>query len=461
MDRVQQFENHQVHTVIDSLEEKIKDIPTDDLDIARIRKILEYIKKYLKLVDPELLNDSHIQNLHTLCNGINNSIRYINSTNKQQSLAYIENSISNLLVLPIQVKYAKESITSILKAYNDSIKEGLEQIDLESTKQSADKIRQLENKLFTNYEEEKGIDALIDDKYECIKDSHTKINKYFNEVLGNDDSIQYQVKTAKDKILEIKSEVEEKTEDFENKLEDFKKYHKKVFGFENDDGEKNIGLKEELDKRKEQLVTLEEDYKTKLQELEESHKTKYKTLEEEINSLVDGATSAGLAEAFDDESKQFDKSIRFWNVVFFISIVMMCIVYGVLSYLSNDVAKNNLEVLSNFIVRLPYLLPFIWLGFYSGKRRNENSRLKHEYIHKAALAKSYISYKNQINNLQDTDETLIKKLLESTIDTVGYNPSQTLDKNHNDRTPIAELIRLTVEKTTELAKNKKDPSNGR
>ena len=456
MDRIQQFEGHQIHKAIDSLEEKIKDIPTDNLDVARIRKILEYIKKYLKLIDADLLNDSHIHQLAQIQTQVNNCNSYIRSKSKAQSVTSIELSISNLLTLPIQVKYSKESISSILKAYNDSIQEGLEQIDLVSTKESSDKIKALEKQLFEDYENEKGIDILINDKYKYIKESYSEINEYYNEVFGNDNSIKSQVKIAKDKILEVKTNIEKKAEDVENKLENFKKYYKKVFGYENEDGEKIIGLKKELEERENDLLVLEDSYKTKLEELEENHKMKYKTLEDEINSLVNGATSVGLSKAFDEESKNYNSNIGWWNFVFIASIGIMCAIYVCLSYLGNDMAKNNLDILSNFIIRLPYILPFIWLGFYAGNRRNESTRLKHEYIHKSTLAKSYISYKNQIDGLQDTDETLIKKLLESAIDTVGYNPSQTLDKNNNDRTPITELIKLAVEKTVELAKKKGD-----
>ncbi|MFT4694736.1 MAG: uncharacterized coiled-coil DUF342 family protein [Francisella sp.] len=237
MNRIEQFEKHQIHTAIDSLDEKLKVFPTDDLDIARIKKILEYIRKYLKLVDPDLLNDNHINQLVQIQTQVNNCSSYISTTNKAQGIKSIETAISHLLTLPIQVKYAKESISSILQAYNNSIKEGLEQIDLESTKQSAEKIKELEKQLFENYENEKGIDTLINDKYKCIKESYSEINEYYNEVLGSDDSIKDQVETAKDKILAIKDTVKEEAENFEDKLGEFKKYYKEVFGYKNEDGE--------------------------------------------------------------------------------------------------------------------------------------------------------------------------------------------------------------------------------
>jgi hypothetical protein len=195
-----------------------------------------------------------------------------------------------------------------------------------------------------------------------------------------------------------------------------------------------------------------------LEEIESGHKAKYESLQNEIKSLLPDATSAGLATAYVAESVKFDDAIKVWNGVFIFSIIIMCVMYSLLSYYSVSQEKTSLNIMVSFIIRLPYLLPFIWLGFYAGKRRNESARLKHEYIHKATLAKSYSSYKTQIDELQDDNNDLLKQLLESSIETIGYNPSQTLDKNHNDKTPITELIRLTVEKTTELVKNKKESS---
>jgi hypothetical protein len=320
MNRIEQFGNHHVHTVLNTLNENIKIYPTDDLEVARIKKIISYIKQYLQLIDPELLNDTHITQLAQIQAQINNCIAYINQESKTQSVKHIEIAISHVLTLPITVKTAKQSIVGIMRAYNDSIKEGLEQIDLESTKQSAEKIKELEQKIFTSFEDEKGVVDLIDEKYKCIKDSHTKINKYY----------------------------------------------KNVFGFENEDSEITIGLKEELEKRKEQLDSLEKNYKDKLEEIESGHKAKYESLQNEIKSLLPDATSAGLATAYVAESVKFDDAIKVWNGVFIFSIIIMCVMYSLLSYYSVSQEKTSLNIMVSFIIRLPYLLPFIWLGFYAG-----------------------------------------------------------------------------------------------
>lgn len=58
------------------------------------------------------------------------------------------------------------------------------------------------------------------------------------------------------------------------------------------------------------------------------------------------------------------------------------------------------------------------------------------------LAKSYISYKQQIDELQEGNSELLKKLLDISIETLGKNPSDTLDKKHGDGTVLTEILNV-------------------
>lgn len=102
--------------------------------------------------------------------------------------------------------------------------------------------------------------------------------------------------------------------------------------------------------------------------------------------------------------------------------------------------KGIEDTLNNLFYKLPLYAPLIWLAIYASKRRSENQRLEQEYAHKEALARSYSSYKQQIEGLNQQDEVLLKKLLESSIETVSYNVSESLDKKHGDGTPSKEVL---------------------
>ena len=87
---------------------------------------------------------------------------------------------------------------------------------------------------------------------------------------------------------------------------------------------------------------------------------------------------------------------------------------------------------------------------FASKRRSENQRLQQEYAHKEAVAKSYIGYKEQIDELGEDDKVLLKKLLDSSINTVSYNASESLDKKHGDATPAQETIKMFVDNVTKI-----------
>ena len=86
---------------------------------------------------------------------------------------------------------------------------------------------------------------------------------------------------------------------------------------------------------------------------------------------------------------------------------------------------NSIENIMTFLVyRLPIVIPVVWLAVFASKRRSEAERLKQEYAHKEALAKSYQSFKMQIEKLDvEAKELLMEKLLSSAIDTISNNAS--------------------------------------
>ena len=115
-----------------------------------------------------------------------------------------------------------------------------------------------------------------------------------------------------------------------------------------------------------------------------------------------------------------------------------------------DISIVKLGTISDFgriiLSKLPILLPVLWLAIFSSKRRSEANRLRQEYAHKEALAKSYQSFKKQIERLDDKDGAMIGKLIESVIDAVAFNASVTLDKKHGDKVPLQEIAEKAVEK---------------
>ncbi|MBO2609942.1 hypothetical protein [Shewanella algae] len=220
--------------------------------------------------------------------------------------------------------------------------------------------------------------------------------------------------------------------DVGEKVNDFKRYYVDVFGKKNEEGDLEGGLKDEVISRKKQL----DEFKAK-------QETRCKALNDEIESLLPGATSAGLATAYFELKKSFDKPIENYTKLFYASIGCLMLIslisvtqeIGWFMIKFVDVSDFS-KLTSNILYKLPMVLPILWLTIFASKRRSEALRLQQEYSHKEALAKSYQSFKTQIEALNETSGDLMKKLLEATIDAVSMNASDTLDKKHGDKTPV-------------------------
>lgn len=101
-----------------------------------------------------------------------------------------------------------------------------------------------------------------------------------------------------------------------------------------------------------------------------------------------------------------------------------------------------INILDNLIYKLPFILPAIWLVLFVSKRRNEAQRLAQEYAHKEALAKSYESYKQQIEKLgKEEQNKLLPILMEHMLKAISLNPAETLDKNHKEEMPLEEVFK--------------------
>lgn len=102
---------------------------------------------------------------------------------------------------------------------------------------------------------------------------------------------------------------------------------------------------------------------------------------------------------------------------------------------SNDIGSALMNILS----RAPFFIPTIWLALFASKQQSQNRRLEQEYAYKESLAKSYDGYKREIEKLPESAEKneIMEKLVRTMVDTAGFNPSSTLEKNsHNDKPPL-------------------------
>ncbi|MAF20096.1 MAG: hypothetical protein CMI55_00240 [Parcubacteria group bacterium] len=239
-----------------------------------------------------------------------------------------------------------------------------------------------------------------------------------------------EIKTLKEEIEETKDELTEKLNTVEVKKEDIDKFFIKIFGEKNEQGKRTGGLSVRLSEKEKEADTFLN-----------AQEKRYKELFEKIESLLPGATSTGLAQAYYDQKISYKWPVIIWAIVFILALVGVFIT-GLLSYengvkLSFEELLNVEQATSKLIARIPFFFALIWLAAFSSKQYRQNKRLEQEYAHKEVLAKSYQGYKRELESQGKTatDKEIIGALHKVLVATIAKNPSEIMDDGHKEDTP--------------------------
>lgn len=219
---------------------------------------------------------------------------------------------------------------------------------------------------------------------------------------------------------------------FTQKQTDIDKFYVKIFGaMENN--QRVGGLQQEIENRQNEL-----------DKYNEKQKAKFKSLQDEIESLLKDATNASLASSYEKSKESYTKAIYGWNATFILSMLSIVgiAVWGFIEVA--DRISEPLAILGAILVRLPFYIPLAWLAIFSTQRRNESKRLQEEYKHKETLARSFLGYKQQIDEIQSDSSqdniNLAKKLMENLVEMTNENPNKALDKIKKENMPIIDFF---------------------
>lgn len=268
-------------------------------------------------------------------------------------------------------------------------------------------------------------------------------------LVGDDKNLSTKsaITLAKQKVLSDQKSIDDALNSVNIEVKELDTFHTKIFGKVNDDGKLEGGLADELDKRV-----------SALSDFESKQIIRYKALNDKIENLLPGATSAGLATAYKTMKESFDDPIKKATSVYYLSIGLLLAASFLFSIesiggetLISFVQFDNWDaVLKGLAYRMPIYGAIIWLAYVASKRRSESQRLQQEYAHKEALAKSYDSYKTQLESLDNEDKLMQKEFIMKTIDAIAYNASQTLDGKHGDNHPTFDLVGKILNTVTEI-----------
>jgi hypothetical protein len=466
---IELFNNHAFQAtwtqILDILDEIVVDddtVVTSVEEVARFNKVVIFINELLAACDPELIPSSTWDSFH---NQSNACIQQVNNYQSNRNVGHITNAnghLDNLLtyIRPYQVVAGKaaQSASASFVAYTKIINKNLSSFqdeanailneikefkerainDAEESEAAKIRIKELETSYFDDSEKE-SLSSKISRLEKTIEENYEKIQNYKIKLVDGDshaESISSEIESAFEAVSSNSQTIITLLNEVKSKLSDFKVFHTVVFGEKNEEGDFEGGLKSEISAREKHL-----------EQFKKQQEVKYKTLNDEIESLLPGATSAGLASAYHDLKVSFDTPIRNYSKLFYgsISFLMLVAFISVTQelgwfYIKFVDVTDLTKLFSNILYKLPLIIPVLWLTLFASKRRSETLRLQQEYAHKEAIAKSYQNFKTQIDALGQSDPELMKKLLSSAIDAVSKNASDTLDKKHGDKTPVHEGV---------------------
>lgn len=491
---------------LETLTSELTSVPKGDPftgSLARLRKVFLKLDGIIKSLDGDLFSlqsyDALKKNTSLLINTLNEFKKNRTEQNINEANVLLDNIL--LCLIPYS-KISKISITSNMqniKKYNDNVTKILDDTiskshDLEVKMNTLIKeinekkieITDFFNELFIDDDERLSTKHKIENLLANIKTKIENINSFHNIIFRDDDN----KKSLKSQIEDIKSDFEDSLSELNKKINEERNiidendrfiestkselsnelknivenskgavsqltdFYDKIFGFLQEDGNRSGGLKQEIDVERKNLIELKNKKEEEFAQLIKKSTSEYDGLKSNIEKLLPGATSAGLASAFSDAKKSYKLKIIIFTVLFYASIVALG-GFGIwwISGFMNKGSDLSLttattgQLINNFLYKLPVLIPLVWLATFSAKRRNEYTRFEEEYEHKWALTSSYLGFKKQIDEMETDDSQLTQLLLKTAIETIGFNPSVTLSSKHDEKTPILEHIIDLVKRT--------------
>lgn len=163
------------------------------------------------------------------------------------------------------------------------------------------------------------------------------------------------------------------------------------------------------------------------------------SIRDTIEGLLPGSASVGLAASFEERANKLVVPRRGWMTVFIISILAMVGVAFTIDLSGDDYLQDALS-------RLPFLAPFIWLGWFSALQYGNTIRLEEDYRFKTSTAKAFVGYRDHMTHLKDVDlenaGNALSLLSTRTVEVLSIEPGRLLGKSHNEATPSGGILGL-------------------
>lgn len=186
-------------------------------------------------------------------------------------------------------------------------------------------------------------------------------------------------------------------------------------------------------------------------------------LRKRVEGLLPGATSAGLASSFNAQKTRFALPQKRWLKTF-IWCIGGLVVIAAPSFLAalgvpipgHSGESTSSEVWRGVLLRMPIVIPLVWLAIYAGRNYMLSLRMEEEYAYKEAISTAFEGYKREMTSIEAGDPanpSPLTKLSANVLAAIAERPGRIYEGKHRDITILTEAQIAAIE-MSELAKKK-------
>lgn len=160
---------------------------------------------------------------------------------------------------------------------------------------------------------------------------------------------------------------------------------------------------------------------------------------ENIKGLLPGATSAGLASAFDARRKSFLNPTTGWQKLFIGSIAALIVLAGsgLVQAMWVGSAMGFEDIIRLWLTRLPIAAALVWLAVHSSREAALAKRLEEDYGYKVAIASTFLGFQKQMSDMGGAVEPTspLGRLCDGTLAIIASPPGRIYERQALTVTP--------------------------
>ncbi len=227
------------------------------------------------------------------------------------------------------------------------------------------------------------------------------------EQYSNTSNLVAEIEQQKDKANNLSAEIQQQKDKANNLSAEIQQQKDKA-----------NNLSAEIEQQKDNANNLS----AEIQQLRDNANQVIEEKTQQIDNLLPGATSAGLASSYHDARK----NKRIWPYWTGFVLSLVALMSGYFYYL---IWKGNIELeWKTIAIRTTIGLPLLWIAWYCQRSISQITRITEEYHHKQRVMSIYEGFSKQIDQSNtEQGQQQKEKLISTLIKVVERNPAQVLD----------------------------------